>query len=112
MVVYFSHMLPSQAGPVMAQPGPADKECTCFASVLQPTVILWGASDPWEPVGRAKEVFSGWSADFVELPGMAATTAAYRTGWLQYNNEPGCLGPCYGSNGNLASHEAVGADAK
>ena len=39
------------------------------AAVAQPTVILWGASDPWEPVGRAKEVFEGWSADFVELPG-------------------------------------------
>lgn len=46
----------------------------CFASVVQPTVILWGASDPWEPVQHAKEVFSGWSADFVELPGMTADT--------------------------------------
>jgi hypothetical protein len=36
---------------------------------LQPTVVLWGASDPWEPVGRAKKIFEGFVADFVELPG-------------------------------------------
>jgi hypothetical protein len=36
----------------------------------QPTVVLWGASDPWEPVERAKQVFEGFVADFVELPGV------------------------------------------
>lgn len=50
----------------------------CYAG-LQPTVILWGAADTWEPVQRAKEIFSGWSADFVELPGALCLAAKCAT---------------------------------
>lgn len=38
--------------------------------IMQPMVVVWGASDPWEDPKKARELFSGWSADFVELAGV------------------------------------------
>jgi hypothetical protein len=37
----------------------------------QPTLVVWGAKDPWENVKDAQKLFAGWAAvtDFVVLPG-------------------------------------------
>ncbi|KAF6254244.1 Alpha/Beta hydrolase protein [Scenedesmus sp. NREL 46B-D3] len=35
-----------------------------------PTIVVWGAADPWEPLRLAEKIFKGYTADFVVLPGV------------------------------------------
>jgi hypothetical protein len=39
-------------------------------------LVVWGAADPWEPVAKAEELFSGWAAEFMALPGEPVAKAA------------------------------------
>eukprot|EP00775_Hariotina_reticulata_P007448 gene7448-7658_t len=45
--------------------GPLPQDLLPFVTV--PMLVVWGAADPWEPVAKAEELFSGWAADDTEV---------------------------------------------
>eukprot|EP00878_Enallax_costatus_P020298 GHUV01021450.1.p1 GENE.GHUV01021450.1~~GHUV01021450.1.p1 ORF type:complete len:153 (+),score=28.25 GHUV01021450.1:390-848(+) len=47
--------------------GPLAQDFLPFNTV--PTIVVWGSADPWEPVQLAEQIFSGYAAEFVVLPG-------------------------------------------